>query len=314
MSLLIIDRRDTKLDLTSGRLAIRVPDEPVRHVPIKLLDRMVVHAGIELSSRLLCALGNHGIPLLLFSPRRHQLAGVLMPSVHKDAGIRLGQFALVQDPALCLRLARLLIRSRWRNLRRRQRQALEDNPALRRPLVAIGQSLADMSDGFGCVQNVDALRGLEGHLARQDFRLLAELLPESAGFAGRNRRPPRDPANALVSLGATLLVAEATGAAWRCGLDPYIGFYHELAHGRPALACDLVEPLRPELHAWVAELFRSQTIRARDFGQDDEQGCRLAKAGRERFYRAWGEWSREPVRRLVRYARGLARIARKNRS
>lgn len=309
MSLLIIDRRDTKLDVTGGRLAIRVPDEDVRHVPIKLLGRVVVHAGIELTSRVLCALGNHGIPLLLFSPRRHQLAGVLMPPMHNDARIRMGQFSLVHDQAMRLRLARLLIRTRWRNQRRQHALALDQNPARRRALVAIARSLADMGDGFARAQQLDALRGLEGHLARQDFRLLAELLPDSAGFSGRNRRPPRDPANALISLGATLLVAEATAAAWQAGLDPGMGFYHEPSHGRPALACDLVEPLRPALHAWVSELFRSQTIRARDFGHDDEKGCRLGKAGRARYYKAWAEWSVAPVRRLRRYARALARIA-----
>lgn len=310
MSLLILDRRGARLELSSKRLAIRVPDEPVRHVPIGLLDRVVVHAGTELSTQVLCALGQSNVPLLLFSPRRHRLAGVLLPPVHNDVCIRMGQFRLFSDECARMRLAQALVRARWRSLVRQQRLALAHRRGERREVAAIARALATVPENIAKAEDRASLRGMEGSLARLDFRLLALMLPPSAGFEGRNRRPPRDPANALISLGATLLVGEATIAAWQAGLDPYLGAIHEPAHGRPALACDLVEPLRPDLHAWVAELFRSQTLRARDFGRDDERGCRLGKAGRGRFYAAWAEWSRRPVRRLARYARFLARFAR----
>lgn len=90
----------------------------------------------------------------------------------------------------------------------------------------------------------------------------------------------------MLSLGYTLLHAEAVLAAHAVGLDPLIGFYHFPAFGRESLASDLVEGLRAEVDAWALTLFNSQTLRATDFSITQE-GCFLGKAGRERFYRAW---------------------------
>lgn len=269
MAVLVVDRRDTVLDCSGGRLAVRAPEQPVRHVPLALVDRVVVHAGISLSSRVLCELGKVGAPVMLFRPRRQELAAIVLPAPHKDIRIRQGQFQLAGDDALRTRLVLLLLRARARAQLRQCRQALAGRPAQRRALKAIERELVRFPSRLTEDSSMDGLRGHEGCLARLDFDQLRVLLPASAGFEGRNRRPPRDPANALVSLGATLLVAEAKASCWQAGLDPYLGFYHEPAHGRPALACDLVEPLRPALHAWIAELFNSQTLRDRDFSQDD---------------------------------------------
>lgn len=310
MAVLVVDRRDTVLDCAGGRLAVRVPEQPVRHVPLALIDRVVVNAGISLSSRVLCELARVGAPVMLFRPRRQELAAILLPAEHKDVRIRQGQFLLAGDNALRIRLVMLLLRARARAQLRQCRQALSARPAQRRSLKAIERELVRFPARLGEGSSMDGLRGQEGCLARLDFDQLRALLPASAGFEGRNRRPPRDPANALISLGATLLIAEATASCWRAGLDPYLGFYHEPAHGRPALACDLVEPLRPALHAWIAALFNSQALRDRDFSQDEQNGCRLRKAGRERFYAQWVEWSRSPAGWLRRRSSGLARLCR----
>jgi len=89
-----------------------------------------------------------------------------------------------------------------------------------------------------------SLRGLEGAGASAYFEGFADLLPDRLKFSGRNHRPPRDPVNAMLSLGYTLLHAEAVLALYGAGLDPFIGFHHGLDFGRESLACALVEPLR----------------------------------------------------------------------
>ena len=100
------------------------------------------------------------------------------------------------------------------------------------------------------------------------------------------RRPPRDPLNALLSLGYTLLHSEAVLALYGAGLDPYIGFYHQLDFGRESLACDMVEPLRVEVDSFALELFRAEILRVEDFSTT-ESGCLLGKNGRAKFYGNW---------------------------
>jgi CRISPR-associated protein Cas1 len=148
--------------------------------------------------------------------------------------------------------------------------------------------------------------GMEGAAAAAYWEAYAALLPPSAGFAGRNRRPPRDPANAVLSLAYTLAHFEAVAAAQRAGLDPAIGFLHALFPGRESLACDLVEPLRPLCERLAWRLLAEERLRAGHFTRDGE-ACLLGKAGRLAFYAAWEE-AVAPARRLLR--RGLRPLVR----
>jgi len=116
-------------------------------------------------------------------------------------------------------------------------------------------------------------------------------------FHGRNRQPPRDPVNAVLSLTYTLLHAEAVLALYGTGLDPFIGFYHALNFGRESLACDLMEALRPQADRFVLALFRQETLTSDDFSKTDG-ACLLGKAGRSRYYAAY-ESQAESFRRQL---------------
>ena len=138
------------------------------------------------------------------------------------------------------------------------------------------------------------------------FGAFARLFPESLGCTGRNRRPPRDPVNAALSLGYTLLHNEAVRAAHRAGLDPLLGFFHEPALGRESLACDLMEPLRPRLDRWVWWLFRERVVREHHFVAD-KGAVLLNKDGRRAYFAGF----EPPARRFRRYLRIQAyRLAR----
>jgi len=132
--------------------------------------------------------------------------------------------------------------------------------------------------------DIERLRGIEGAGASAYFGGFTQLFAPALEFTGRNRRPPRDPVNACLSLAYTLLHFETVIACHGAGLDPFIGFYHEPAYGRESLACDLVEPLRPRVDAWTWELFRSKTLRSDHFSSEQQNGCLLDKRGRKLFY------------------------------
>lgn len=131
------------------------------------------------------------------------------------------------------------------------------------------------------------------------------MLPPALGFTGRNRRPPRDPANAVLSLAYTLLHFEAVRAGHAAGLDPYIGFYHRPSFARASLASDLIEPLRPWLDQHLWRLFAERVLRPEHFTLD-RGACLLGKAGRERFYPCYETLIRPARRALRRSARHLA--------
>jgi CRISPR-associated protein Cas1 len=153
---------------------------------------------------------------------------------------------------------------------------------------------------------LNTVRGLEGAAAAAYFAALATVFPPALNFTGRNRRPPRDPVNACLSLGYTLLHFEAVRACHGAGLDPLLGFFHDPAYGRESLACDLIEPLRPRLDAWVWGLFRNRLLRAEQF-VTDKGACLLNKSGRQVFYASYEVF----VPKLRRYLRQQAyRLAR----
>ncbi len=153
---------------------------------------------------------------------------------------------------------------------------------------------------------IASLRGLEGAAARAYFQGLTALFPPALEFSGRNRRPPRDPVNACLSLGYTLLHFDAVRACHLAGLDPLLGFYHRPSFGRESLACDLIEPLRPHLDRQVWHLFRDRTLRDDHFSQD-KGACLLGKAGRAAFYQDYESHAAATRRLLLRQCRILAK-------
>ena len=120
-------------------------------------------------------------------------------------------------------------------------------------------------------------------------------MPEEFAFGERSRRPPRDPANSLLSLAYTLLAKECESALLVAGLDPYVGYLHEVRYGRPSLALDLMEEFRSVLaDSVVLSLLNNRRVTLEDF--DDSEGFpRLRKEAWPKFLRAWEERLNERV-------------------
>jgi CRISPR-associated protein Cas1 len=151
-----------------------------------------------------------------------------------------------------------------------------------------------------------SLRGKEGAAAAVYFKAYTQLFAAALDFTDRNRRPPKDPVNACLSLAYTLYYQEAVNALKTTGLDPALGCFHELYYGRDSLACDLLEPVRPLIDAWVYSLFQQHTLRREDFILDE--ACLLQTAGKQRFYEAFRQTVPAFRRLLRRYARFAANI------
>ncbi|MBX5460764.1 MAG: CRISPR-associated endonuclease Cas1 [Steroidobacteraceae bacterium] len=312
MATLVLDRSNLELRPDGAALALYESGEKRGTIALNLLDRLVIQGNVKLEAAVLTRLGENGVATVLLSRRQSKRIAILLGPGHSDAAIRLAQYQLALDNHWCLRWARRTVLAKTRGHLRLLREAIQQRPACRK---ALSDAVASIEATRRTLQSsskldVATIRGLEGTAAAAFFRGYGALFPESLGFAGRNRRPPRDPVNACLSLGYTLLHFEAVSACHAAGLDPLIGFYHRPAIGRESMACDLVEPLRPRIDDWAWEMLRTRELRADSFVYD-KGACLLGKAGRAHFYAAW-EKKASFLRRFLRrqcaaIVRGLRR-------
>jgi len=307
MATLILDRADLELRIDGDALAVYEPAGRRGTVPIKLLERVVMQGGIKLDAAVLTKLAEAGVTTLLLSKRHSRRIAIVLGPTHNDAAIRLAQSRRVFDVQWCAAWARRQVRAKTRAQIRLLQQALQARPDARKPLLdALGSLRTVNQTVIANPPDIARLRGLEGAAARAYFQGFGALFAPSLDFTGRNRRPPRDPVNACLSLGYTLLHFDAVRACHIAGLDPLLGFYHRPSIGRESLASDLIEPLRPHLDQRIWQLFRERRLRDDHFSRD-AGACLLGKTGRGVFYQNY-ELHAAPVRRLLlRQCRLLAK-------
>ena len=285
MTSLYVDRRGVTLKADGEALVFFENDERVGTVPLAPLSRVFLRGDVTLSSSLLGKLGERSIGVVVLSGRK-AMPTMLLGRPHNDAARRVAQYRLSLDGDFCLRFSRAVVEAKLRAQATFLAERRDTEPMSRYVLTMAGRQLENMITAVDEQTSIGSLRGLEGTGAATYFGGFGDLLPERLKFSNRNRRPPKDPVNAMLSLGYTLLHAEAVLALYGAGLDPFIGFYHALDFGRESLACDIVEPLRVEVDRHALMLFRTEKLRPDDFSITDG-ACLLGKAGRVRFYAEW---------------------------
>ncbi|MEW5782692.1 MAG: CRISPR-associated endonuclease Cas1 [Pseudomonadota bacterium] len=290
MSSLFVDRRGAHLELESGAIVFRENGERIGTVPLAPLTRVFLRGDVTLSASLLGQLGEHGVGVVVLSGRKGK-PSLMLARPHNDAARRVEQIRKSLDAGFCLCFARDLIDRKiarqiewFDELRSRDMQA-------RYELTHAMQLLREHRARLTGADSLGRLRGIEGSAAACYFDGLKAAVPESWHFKSRNRRPPKDPFNALLSLTYTLAHAELAIALFGAGFDPYVGFYHALDFGRESLAADLLEAVRPLCDRFCLRLVKEQTLSARDDFSTSESGCLLGKAGRARYYAAYEQYS-----------------------
>lgn len=264
-------------------IVVRDKGSVVARARVADTSAVIVHGNASLSTALLAHLAAEGIPVGL-----HSTGGWYQGSFHPPGGpggpARAAQHAAASDPARSLTIARVLIADKIRNCR----VLLRRNGA---PSSRVLDELAALAASAGTAGDPAALLGVEGLAARIYFAAFSGMVKADAGLAfqmeGRNRRPPLDPINAMLSFAYACLTREWATAITRVGLDPARGLLHQQRPGKPALALDLMEPFRPI----VADSAVLTAINTGAVGPDDflhhPTGVALTDAGRRRFLLAW---------------------------
>jgi CRISPR-associated protein Cas1 len=278
---------------TSETLQVRDKKDLLQEVRIADIDHIGLFGNVQISTQALQQLCEKDIPITYFSTggwfygitRGHSLT-----NVHA----RIRQFALAADPAQALRFAQSFVSGKIRN----QRTLLLRNHI--NPPTPVLLRLKQAAKDANAASSNEQLLGIEGAAASayfEHFQGMLKVDDENAAtpkqlafsfdFSNRNRRPPRDPVNALLSLGYSLLAKDCTVAAYAVGLDPYVGFYHQPRFGRPALALDVMEEFRALIvESTVLTLLNNRMLGLNDFVQAG-QAVNLTTAARKVFFEAY---------------------------
>ncbi len=299
--LCVIDHKKTRIEYRAGCLRIHRPGRKnqVRSVALNQLDQVVVYGNPVAETAVWRYLAEAGIPVLMLASRGRPQVAMSGPGLAVRLPLRRLQHRLADRPPACLIMARWFIREKIQGYRQPlvtlSRRFKADAGALARFEDQCGQAASQLDHA----ESVAEVMGIEGRLAHGWFRLLARSLPTRLRFRDRNRRPPRDPVNALLSLAYTLLLSEVRQVLLIEGFDPSLGFLHQEYPGREALALDFLEIFRCGVDHFILNWLADTTLDKASFYYRKEEGCRLARKTRPLFYQAWAthreEWPR-PVK------------------
>ena len=258
-----VQAQGAMLRLDGERLIVQASGEAAKETRLSNTSHVALYGNVHVTTPALRKLMDRGIPLLFFS-YGGWFSGQASGLDSKNVELRLAQYAATQDQNRCLALSRGFVASKILNCR----TMLRRNHANPDP-VALSE-LKQLARKARHAESIESLLGIEGTAARRYFSEFSGMFKgEAVGdfdLDGRNRRPPRDPVNALLSFCYSLLTKELTIAVRAVGLDGMLGFYHQPHFGRPSLALDLMEEFRPVLaDSTVIGAINNGVIQASDF-------------------------------------------------
>lgn len=277
-----VQEQGARVGIDGECLAIRGKDG-MQQARLVDTSHVALFGNVSLSAQATRTLAERGIPVLLFSYGGWFSARIVGLD-GKNVELRIAQHRAADEPTFCLELARTIIASKIRNARTMlRRNHAEPDSALLKQLEAYAKD-AERAEGL------PSLLGIEGSAARAYFGAFSGMFRASGlefSLEGRNRRPPKDPVNALLSFVYALLVKEIVLACTVAGLDPLRGFYHQSRFGRPSLALDLMEELRPILgDSVVIGVLNNGIVDASDFVVHRE-GVALSQSARKKVIQAF---------------------------
>jgi CRISPR-associated protein Cas1 len=292
LNTLFVTLEDGYATLDGENIVIKQGDTPVGRYPLHILESIYLFTYAGASPALMGKCARDGIDLVFLSPRGRFLARTSGES-RGNVLLRRTQYRMADDLSQSCQIARNFIFGKLSNARQVLDRTRRDH-ALRideEKFQVASQQLKELMTQVLAETSLDSLRGLEGAGATIYFGLFDDMIlrnKEDFFFRTRNRRPPLDPVNALLSLVYTMLGNDCAAALETVGLDAYVGFLHRDRPGRTSLAQDLLEELRPCVaDRFVLTLINSGIITPGDFSRQENGAVLLTKEGRKKVQAEW---------------------------
>lgn len=280
----------------SEHLVVRKHGQELQRVPIAATRQVVVFGNVQVSTQALECLAALDVPVVYLTGHGRFIAA-LQPAPTKNVQLRMNQYKVFGDPARALELAKAAVKAKVSNqrtllMRCLRARAVDDPIDARASDEPAARDIADLLQRIDRITDPAVLLGTEGQAAALYFSQFQRMLKcpapgKAFDFKTRNRRPPRDPVNALLSFSYAILLKDCFSALCAVGFDPYCGFYHAGRHGKPSLALDLMEEFRAVIaDSVVLTLINNGTLTSRDF-LTWRDACTLTEDGRRRFFQAY---------------------------
>lgn len=292
LNTLYVTTADAHVGRDGENVVVRIDGEIRFRIPVHNLESIITFGYTGASPALMHLCAQNGVALSFLSGSGRFVGRITSPT-SGNVLLRKRQYAVSDHHDEALAIARNFIIGKLANSRAVLRRFLRDHAShpereeVERALAHLTRQLAGISE----MTSLDALRGLEGEGARTYYGVFNHLILDDRGdfsFHGRSRRPPKDPVNALLSFLYTLLMLDCVAALEAVGLDPQVGFLHRIRPGRPSLALDLMEELRPYLaDRLTLTMINNRQISRRDFVVKESGAVVMTDEGRKKIIHAW---------------------------
>jgi CRISPR-associated protein Cas1 len=292
LNTLFVSTQGAWLSQEGENIVVHLDKENSKSFPVHLFESVVCLGRVNATAPLMGFCAQRGVHISFFSEHGRFLARVDGP-VRGNVLLRRQQYRLADDEKATSHIARSVLIGKIANSRavlmRAARESDRENAALVSAVKYLGGTAQDIEK----TSSLDVLRGREGDAARCYFDVFDHLIlaqKEHFRFTDRNRRPPMDKINALLSFVYSLLTHDAASALEGVGLDPAVGYLHRERPGRPSLALDLME----EFRSWFADrlvlsLINLRKIRPEDFTQSESGAVTMGDETRKTVIAAWQE-------------------------
>lgn len=297
LNTLFVTRPDAYLTKDGLNAVVSAGGQEVFRISIINLEAIITftYAGVSPGAMKLCV--DNGVALSLHAPSGKFIARVQGPT-RGNVLLRRAQYRMADDPQRALHTARLMIGAKIQNYRYILTRYIRDygeQPDVKAAIAALAQHKKHALTAT----DTTTLMGHEGMASNVYFDCLPHLIVQQRDgfpFDGRNRRPPRDAVNAMLSFAYSLTANSMAAALETVGLDPYVGFLHAMRPGRPSLALDMMEELRAYLgDRFVLSLINRRQIVPTDFMPQGERGILMTEHGRSEFLTAWRRRQTETI-------------------
>ncbi len=286
-AVLYLQEQNSRVGKRSEHLIVKKDDKEISRIPIHAVRQVVVCGNVQVSTQALQTLLENEVPIS-YVTAYGKFIGAFAAAPAKCVSLREAQFRTFDDPSICLTLAKAVVRAKLSNQRALLMRSLREGDS-RGSDEPAARDLYNMIQGIDAATSLESLLGMEGQGAALYFAQFGRFLKSTQpfDFTKRNRRPPKDPVNALLSFAYAMLTKDCYSAVCTVGFDPYKGFFHQGRHGKPSLALDLMEEFRPIIaDSVVLTLLNNDTL-----GRDDfitwRGACQLTDAGRRAFFNAY---------------------------
>ncbi|MEI7812941.1 MAG: CRISPR-associated endonuclease Cas1 [Ignavibacteria bacterium] len=284
MAVIYLTTQGATLKRESRRLYVEKDNIELFEIQARQTESVIIFGNIQVSTQALALIGEEGITVtyLYFNGK---MKGQFLPPLNKNIDLRLEQYHIVCNENACLEAAKFMLLKKIEAMEEfyrhcRQKSEFANQYEIKRELEETREKIRE-------AEQYDELLGYEGAASRAHFHYYSQLFKGEILFAGRSKHPPEDEANAMLSLGYTLMQNLINGICAASGLDVYAGFLHRPDYARPSITLDILEGFRPVVDKFVLNLANLSIITRKDFREEGNYKFLLNNAALKKYLLNW---------------------------